>query len=155
MGTRGPTRTPTTKLKLANSRLVKDREETEPVFTGEIGECPDWLDKESRAEWACLIPQLEGAGVLQSADWNAFARLCKARARWKELEMFVDDHGTSYESHTGQIRTYPEVLHLNQLMGHLTRLECEFGLTPASRSRVVVKPTTKKSRKGRFFTGTA
>ena len=141
MGRRGPARTPTPDLKLAGSREAVKREKTEPKFVAGVGRCPSWLDDCSKVEWRRLSKKLSDAGVIQQIDGNALARYCRLWTRWRIVEG-LDRSGGGICTDTGEA---------NKLAIQLTKLEAEFGMTPASRSRVIAMPKTKTSKKDRFF----
>ena len=142
MGRRGPPPTPTPILKLRNSTLVtKRRELTEPKPRAGRPICPAWLDADAKAAWRQLVPELEVMGVLTRIDRNALARYCRTWARWRKAEAFIDKHGEMYplKDEAGQPRCFqqwPQVAIANKLAQQLTRLEQEFGMTPASRTRI-------------------
>lgn len=79
--------------------------------------------------------------VLTRIDTYALSRYCHLWARWRKLERTIADHGetSSIETKHGSYEQQrPEVGIANKLMVLLARLEAEFGMTPASRSRVEV-----------------
>lgn len=152
----GPRRTPTANLKLAGSRLADDRAKTEPDFKNGVGPCPRWLDKDSKKEWRRLVPILGSAGVLQYADADALARYCRTLTRFKRMQDIVESKGEIYQAvdYRGNDlgpRQRPEVAILDHLSNQLGKLECEFALTPASRSRVETTKNKKTTTKSRFF----
>lgn len=158
MGLRGPTPTPTEILKRRGSREVAKRDR-EPRPEKGAPRCPAWLDKEAKAVWRQLVPQLEALGVVTKIDGNALARYCRLFVRWKQCDAFVRKYGESYivkDEEGKQIKTcqqFPEVGIINRLGVQLLRLEQEFGLTPAARTRiqVTVEPPKQTEGKARFF----
>ncbi|MHC4138045.1 MAG: phage terminase small subunit P27 family [Planctomycetota bacterium] len=100
-----------------------------------------WLDKEAKAAWRRLVPQLDNMGVLTRVDGNALARYCRLWSRWKKAEEFLMERGEVYlaKDQNGQlkdVKPYPQVRIAAQLTEQLLRLEAQFGLTPASRARL-------------------
>ncbi|NLA69222.1 MAG: P27 family phage terminase small subunit, partial [Gammaproteobacteria bacterium] len=77
----------------------------------------------------------------------------------KQCDSFVRKYGESYfvkDDYGKQIKTcqqFPEVGIINRLGVQLLRLEQEFGLTPAARTRiqVTVEPPKQTEGKARFF----
>ena len=106
--------------------------------------------------WDHLVPLLEVMGVLTRIDGNALARYCRLWVRWRKAEAFIDDKGEIYplKDNQGGVKCFvqwPHVSIAGKLAQQLTRLEQEFGMTPAARARVQVEqrsrlPVTGKSR---------
>jgi phage terminase small subunit len=121
MGRRGPPRTPTALLKLRGSWRAKTRQD-EPQPPPGLPVCPDWLNPEEAAEWQRLVALLAASDVVSVLDATELARYCRLLVKWR-----------NYKDPTrpGAVRIAPT----------LAQLSAEFGLTPASRARVV---TTKK-----------
>ncbi len=144
MGLRGPPPTPTALLELRNSSLVtKRRQQTEAKGRPGRPRCPNWLDKIAKAAWRQLVPQLEAMGVLTLIDANALARYCRLWSRWRQAEAFLDQKGPVYplKDERGKIKCvmpWPQVAIASKLAQQLTRLEQEFGMTPAARTRIQV-----------------
>lgn len=158
MGKRGPKPTPTAILKLRGSTLVtRAREAGEVQGPAGTPDRPDWLDAEAKAAWDHLVPLLTSMGVLTRIDGNALARYCRLWSRWREVESFIDQHGTMYpiKDEAGNPRCFqqwPQVAVAGRLAQQLAQLEQEFGMTPSSRTRLghsVVDPAV--NRKDRFF----
>lgn len=103
--------------------------------------CPDWLDADAKKVWAQVSSILEESGVMTSADGNALARYCQLFARWKRAEQFIQQYGETYpvKSGNGTVKCFfqwPQVTIAQKLAITLTKLEHEFGLTPAARARI-------------------
>src|SRR4051812_36960048 len=79
MAGRGPMPTPTATLKNRGSWRAKQRA-GEPQFERGLPSCPTWLAAEGKAEWRRIAAQLDGAGLLTTADRAALAALCDAWA---------------------------------------------------------------------------
>ncbi len=144
MGRRGPAPEPTA-LKLLKGnpgrRPINDRE---PRPKSKRPRCPRWLDKDAKAAWKDLVPELEAMGVLSRVDGNALTRYCTLWSRWKKAELFLQKHGDSYpiKDEKGKLKylaQFPQVGVANKLAVQLTRLEQEFGMTPSSRTRIRIE----------------
>lgn len=159
-GRRGPAPTPTSLLKLSGSWRAKTRG-NEPQPEPGAPPSPDWLDEDARAVWNELAPQLEQMGVLTQIDGRALARYCDVWVRWYKARDFLRQHGDTYplKDESGKVKylqQFPQVAIANKLATQLTRLEQEFGMTPASRARIQVTPdarpmTPEEAELERFF----
>ncbi len=160
MGRRGPAPTPTPVLKLRGSTLVTNRREQREA-KGPSGKpsCPAWLDEDAKAAWKQLVPLLQSMNVLTRIDGNALARYCRLWSRWRKAEAFLDQHGEMYplKHENGQVKymqPWPQVAIASKLAQQLTRLEQEFGMTPASRTRIQTTGNTytqQSNAKDHFF----
>lgn len=142
MGKRGPRPTPTAILKTRGSRRAKSRKR-EPQPAEASSDYPSWLNQDARAAWRELAPQLQTMGVLKQIDTYALARYCHVWARWQKLERTIAEYTetSTIETKNGSYEQQrPEVGIANKLMIILARLEAEFGMTPAARTRVTVTP---------------
>lgn len=101
-------------------------------------ECPDWLLPDAQDEWKRLAPSLENLGLLTDIDMTAFAGYCQAYARWREAEEFITQHGTIFKTPSGYVQQVPQVSIAQQNLKIMQSFCSEFGLTPASRSRLQV-----------------
>ena len=142
MGKRGPKPTPTKTLKLRGSWRANDRK-GEPQPDAARPKCPHWLNREAKATWKQIVPQLADMGVLTKIDCNALARYCDAWARWRKMAEFIDATGEVYtlKDDSGKlthIQQLPQVGIYHKLGQMLTRLEAEFGLTPSARAGISV-----------------
>ncbi|MBI5866096.1 MAG: phage terminase small subunit P27 family [Planctomycetes bacterium] len=96
-------------------------------------------------------------------DQGAVARYCHLWVRWRKAEEFIAKHGEMYplkddKGRTKCVQAWPQVATANKLAQQLTRLEQEFGLTPAARTRIHVtkRPATgADNAKLKFFQGSA
>jgi P27 family predicted phage terminase small subunit len=111
---------------------------------------PSWLPKGAKKEWRRLYPELEALGLLTIVDQASFAAYCIAvdqlERSTKALkptrsnptpEVQVTEKG--YQTPSG-----PELMR-REAIKTIKSFAAEFGFTPASRSRVQVKPREQKS----------
>ena len=124
-------------------------------------EMPDWLDPDAKAARDQVVPLLLEMGVLTKVDGNALGRYCQLWSRWKAAELFIQKHGSVYpikdeRGRTKCVQQFPQVAIAHRLSLALTRLEAEFGLTPAGRSRIQVGSSSQLNDapdKSHFFRG--
>lgn len=136
----GPPPKPT-KLKLLEGNPGKrPLPQNEPKPKPIAPKCPSWLDKEAKKEWKRLAPELEKLGLLTTVDGTAMAAYCQAYSRWREAEEFITKHGTVMKTPSGYMQQLPHVSISSTALKHMRAFCTEFGLTPASRTRIDVKP---------------
>ena len=117
----------------------------EPVPTKDMPACPAWLLPEAKKEWRRLARSLNQMGVLSAIDRTAFAAYCQSFARWKEAQEHVNLEGSVYETDGGMKRPNPWIAISNTEQRLMLQAASEFGLTPASRSRIVADSEGKES----------
>jgi len=127
-----------TALKVIEGNAGKRRlNENEPKPTG-IPTCPGHLSKEARKEWKRISKELLTCGLLTSVDRAALAGYCQAYARWVEAEEKVAHLGHVVKSPSGYPVQNPYLSIANTCLDQIRKFATEFGLTPASRSRLQV-----------------
>jgi P27 family predicted phage terminase small subunit len=121
------------------------RAEPQPAVEAELPGPPDWagLSDVGKECWHRLATVLHSMKLLTVADYAALAHCCDVYATWRKAKEFVDKHGFTYplKDEKGNIRCvqqFPEVSIKKNFGGEFARLLTEFGLTPASRTRVAV-----------------
>jgi P27 family predicted phage terminase small subunit len=104
--------------------------------------CPAWLSLEAKRIWKREAPKLHEAGLLSFVDGPAFANYCLLRAQLKQAYeelggsltyMSVNKNGSEYEM------AKPQVAIVQKCIDQLKGYAAEFGMTPASRSRIPAK----------------
>ena len=83
------------------------------------------------------MPELEAPGVLAPVDAHALARYCVTFVRWREAELALATHGSTYTDADGVPRVRPEAAIAKDLAAHLLRLEAALFMSPASRTKLV------------------
>lgn len=112
----------------------------EPKPTG-TPTCPSHLDKEAKKEWKRISVELTSLGLLTSVDRAALAAYCAAYSRWARAETNIQKFGDVIKTPNGFAAPNPYVTIANRALDHMRKFAIEFGLTPASRSRLQVSPT--------------
>ncbi|WDI31603.1 phage terminase small subunit P27 family [Hyphococcus flavus] len=98
---------------------------------------PSWMAKKKGGEiWDRLAPKLIRLKLLSDADVDTFARYCRNYQRWLDVNKFLDDNGTHYETETGYDRIRSAMMISLRLEPVLERTEDRFGLNPAERQRI-------------------
>lgn len=150
MGRRGPQPKPTELKKLLGNPGRRRLSESEPVAPVAAIAPPPLLRSNARAYWDSMAPMLIQMRVLTAADVNTFARYCNLLARYKQLDEFLMEKGASGTTYVikdgnGKARgaaEFPQAWEYRQVLNQLLTHEREFGLTPASRSRLSVEPAS-------------
>lgn len=136
MGYRGPAPKPTV-LQIAEGnpghrKINRD----EPQYRMGVPKCPAHLSPEVRKEWRRLAPMLDAARVLTEADYMALANLCQAWVTMQKAQAQLEKTGLLLKTKSGYVQQSPLISIVNSSMEIITKLSREFGLTPASRSRL-------------------
>ncbi len=119
-------------------------------------ECPDWLCVTAKNEWVRVVPHLQKCGLLSHLDMAALALYCQAYGRYVELEngmtarveklqkterleyveavrrAFIDTTPNGYNQISALAST------IRNLKEEVLRYLAQFGMSPSSRTRVVV-----------------
>lgn len=130
-----------------------NKREAQPKI--EIPTCPAHLSTEARKEWKRVAKQLRKLGLLSKIDRAALAAYCQAWGRWIEAEDNLKQHGTIINAKYGYPIMSPWLSVANGALQHMRAYMTEFGLTPASRSRIEAAPVEgddeEARRERRFF----
>ncbi len=141
-GRRGPPKTPST-LKVLRGTFRSDRSAPrEPKPNPGTPIPPEWLAGAALEAWNRAATVLSSMRVLTTADGDALGVYSAVYARWRQAEDVLARDGMTYElrdATTGVllgVKQRPEVAIARQLALILVRVQQEFGLTPAARTRV-------------------
>lgn len=115
--------------------------QNEPKPDASLPRCPAWLDKEAKREWRRICPFLDQAGLLTQVDRAALAGYCQSYANWMEAEKHIAEEGSTFETPNGYQQQTPWVSIAQTNLKNMLKFCTEFGLTPSSRSRIVVANT--------------
>lgn len=150
---RGPGRRPlpTAVKKLRGNPGKRKPNPDEPLPASGVPEIPAGLSDVATAEWKAITPALERLGVLASIDGKALAAYCECYATWRQAAEEVAAKGIIIEEPIvgGPIedrevigykyKRNPAVTIANDAMKLMKSFLIEFGLTPASRSRLRIE----------------
>lgn len=125
MGKRGPKPTPTAVLAMRGSWLAKKRgDDVTPAKLEATPPAPARLPEDAAKVWTAAAPEMVEAGLLTGLDLGAFERKCCIEALWSRQARQIEESG---EICARAVRT------LAKLDEALSRMEKNFGLTPADR----------------------
>jgi len=112
----------------------------EPAAVG-LPACPAWLSDGAKREWYVVVAGLAAVpGLLSAVDRMALACYCAACARLESLTAdYLAAGGKSvYRSESGQVKRNPLLIVIHETENQVKAFAAEFGMTPASRSRISV-----------------
>ena len=137
----GRPRTPTQLKILRGNPGHRPLPENEPLPKEGIPQRPTWLASEAKREWKRIVPELRAVGLLTLVDRAALAAYCQSWARWRAAEEAISEHGSTMEvGPTHYLQQRPEVSISQKERAIMKSFLTEFGLTPASRTRIQVAP---------------
>jgi P27 family predicted phage terminase small subunit len=138
---------PTAVKKLRGNPGKRKPNNAEPSAPAGVPPMPK-LSAEAAREWKRIVPELLKLGVLTVVDGKALAGYCHAFARWQEAEKAVSKFGLIIQEPillvdepTGYVRIKrnPAAAESREAMKTMKSFLVEFGLTPASRSRIRIE----------------
>ena len=128
-----------TKLRIARGNPQKRpiRPEPEPAQLEQPPEPPAILNAAGAAEWRRLAPELIRLGVLTVVDLPMFTAFCQIYGRWYEAEEKLKEQSLLATPKKGGHVTMNVWLRIAEAAHKEMRAFAgEFGLTPASRTRL-------------------
>lgn len=125
-------------------------------------EMPKGLSKAARREWKRIVPRLLEIGVLSQVDGRALAAYCDAAAMVEQATKEIVKDGLTFKEefedrngvvHVGSIKANPAVSIKFNAMKVMKTFLIEFGLTPASRRNLKIKPKDDGDAMDKFMKG--
>lgn len=111
-------------------------------------EMPKGLSKAARREWRRIVPLLLEIKVLSKVDGLALAAYCRCAGDVEALSKLIAADGYTYRAMyenelgvmvPGDMKANPAVSLYNTAMKNMKSFLIEFGLTPASRSKLKIE----------------
>ncbi len=126
------------------SQMLRDEEQR---YTRGEPRMPDFLSKEAKREWRRMVPLLLQGRVLSEAEGIALGSLCQDIATLSVAQREVQKRGLIVRVgasrnaegkviNEGELRIHPLLAVIDRISPRVTVGLREFGLTPASRSRI-------------------
>jgi len=143
MGRRGPPPKPRALEVLQGNPGKRALPKNEPRPQVHCPHRPQWLVGEARKEWERIAPELRRLGLLTTVDRAALAAYCQNYARWVKAEEFLSKNEWTSVTDKGYIQQRPEIGIAHKAMALMKAFCQEFGLTPASRTRIAVPEPPK------------
>jgi P27 family predicted phage terminase small subunit len=137
-------------LKLTHGTFREDRaneKEPEVKALDETPKAPSHLNNFAKNKWKELAPVLAQTKVLSEADLTMLEALCEAYGQYREAQYAVyhykdEETGKTKKRSLAQYmsgknsQTMPEYTAMRQALSMVKTISAEFGLSPATRSRV-------------------
>lgn len=139
----GPPKKPTALRKLgARAHRKKDtnKNEPQPKLHKNVPEPPDFLDSSGKQEWVRMAPVLLGLGLLSDIDEVSLAAYCQHYAMWVKTTKRLQREGMVTRIEGKFPRLNPIISIQQRAQAEMRKWLLEFGMTPASRSRMSVAP---------------
>ena len=125
-------------------RLIEGNREHRPINENEpkprplAPECPDWLSDIAREVWVRNAAVLERLGVLTEIDGDMFAAYCDFYSKYVEASQDVELNGGTSIAQSGYEQQRAAVAMAQKYFDKARGIANDFGLTPASRGKLVV-----------------
>src|SRR5688572_3760911 len=140
MGVRGPAPKPTALRVLEGNPGKRPLNDREPKPRSIAPRCPRHLDKEAQREWRRIVPILLRMRVLTEADEYTLGMLCQTYSTLIKAQQKLSETGLLLKMRSGYVQQNPLLGIVNNCTETISRLSREFGLTPASRTRLQALP---------------
>jgi P27 family predicted phage terminase small subunit len=98
---------------------------------------PADLSKAAKKVWRQTVPVLLKLGTLTTADGDALSAYCEAKVTWRIAQKSIEKDGITIQSSQG-LKKNPACTISNEAMKTMRALMSEFGMTPASRTKIEV-----------------
>lgn len=118
----------------------------EPQFAQEIPDCPPHLDAVAREEWERITEHLFALNLVTVVDRAALAAYCQCYSRWVDAETKLRATGMIVKTANDYPMVNPYFTVIKQTLKQMQAFLTEFGLTPASRSRISVPKRETSNR---------
>lgn len=158
----GPKPKPTN-LKKLEGDIHKERwPKNEPQPSSGKPTCPGHLSRIAKTEWYRISKELDVLGLLSQIDRAALAAYCSAYSRWVKAERAITALEKKWEdvdpafslitpTPNGTFQVQPLVSVSNKALVLMHKYLTEFGMTPASRTRISVDKQDKEDELDEFL----
>jgi len=153
VGRRGPPKKPAA-LKVVQGTFRPDRAPKSPSRAQSgAPRAPKGMSQLGLGCWRRMVPRLIEAQVLTELDREMLAAFCECWAAYWDLKAIVQKEGYTTMGSRGNLRPHPAVGAMKVQLDYVVRLGREFGLTPASRSRIEALPEPPTDPTAEFLFG--
>ena len=144
----GPPPKPTALKILQGNPGKRALNKNEPKPKQKIPVCPAHLCKIGKAEWRRITRQLATLKLVTEIDRAALSAYCTAWAKYVETSLAISKTGYLVKSKNKIFYVNPLVAVQNKAMEQMKAFLVEFGMTPASRSRIALNMEPKDNDDG-------
>lgn len=127
---------PTALKELAGNPGHRPLNQREPKPRARRPKMPAHLSPAAQVEWKRITRELRAMNLLSSADADAVAMYADTYDRWVQASEALRQGGMVALTENGFPVQSPYIGIVNQCLRTMQRLLIEFGMTPASRSRI-------------------
>ena len=114
--------------------------------------CPDWIQGIAREEWQRICSELKVLKVVALAERGSLEQYCTAYAEWRSACATLAEEPRYYATKTGYAE-HPAGKAQRALALICHKMLCEFGMTPVSRTRLVITEGTDADEQAKRFFG--
>ena len=114
--------------------------------------CPEWLPDGSREIWDRIVSDLARAGIVNSLDSTALSMLCVTLAQWHVACAELAKEGAIVQTPSRHSVISKWLKIKSSTEAHLLKLLQDFGMTPSSRARLSVMPSSLQDELEEFLT---
>jgi len=165
----GPPKKPSKLKELEGNPGKRTLPASEPEPQPALPSCPSFIKEAGRKEWKRIAPELFQLGLLTRIDRAALAAYCSSYALWFEAEREIarmrrtyremlrmqkknpnikmPSNGMVCQTSNGNSIMEPLLSVRKQALEQMHKFLVEFGMTPASRTRISGEPVGKKAPK--------
>jgi len=162
----GPVKKPTELKNLEGNPGKRPLPAAEPQPRLSLERCPSFIKGPARREWNRIAPELYQLGLLSRIDQAALGAYCSAYGLWYEVEqelarvrcsfkamqkmqkknpnIRMPSNGMVSQTTNGNWIMEPLLSVRKQALEQMHKFLVEFGMTPASRTRISGEPASKK-----------
>jgi len=159
-GSGGHNRKSTARKKLEGNRGHRKLNSKEPKPKPGAPAMPPYVfaSRFARDEWNRLVPLLLEMKILTTADGPALGGLCAAYSQLVMAENAIQKYGLmvadlEHATGVGMVRVNPAVRIKSDALRHLRAFCSQFGLDPASRSKLSIRNDPTQDPVDDFFSG--
>lgn len=117
-----------------------------PKANGKCPSPPDYFDDDELTKWHELVDDLSTMGIMSSDCREQMIAYCTAYSGYMKCRRLIAKDGMTIKSLREGSKRNPVMTDLHKFLEQMNRLRPEFGLTPASRSKLVsMKPDEEEN----------